>query len=144
MRVTSAVFSRITRSSDSFVRVGVLYRRDMGTGLDNWEQVAEMRAACRELTFGDEQGRENEVWLDYNADLVSFGTGTFVVHARLRAFAVARSSDASRSSYLEPDAQLAWEEEQRRRRAESQKNMVAGMPAMVSTTIAHFHFLSVT
>lgn len=46
----------------------------MGIGLDNWEQVAEMRAACRELTFGDEQGRENEVWLDYNADLVSRGS----------------------------------------------------------------------
>ena len=30
-----------------------------------------MRAACRELKFGDEEGRENEIWLDYNADLVS-------------------------------------------------------------------------
>lgn len=84
-------FSHITISSDSFVRLGVLYRRDMGIGLDNWEQVAEMRAACRELTFGDEQGRENEVWLDYNADLVSRGTGSFVMHARLRVVAVARS-----------------------------------------------------
>ena len=52
----------------------------MGVGLDNWEQVADMRAACRELTFGDEHGRENEVWLDYNADLVSRGIHTFALH----------------------------------------------------------------
>ena len=41
-------------------------RRDMGVGLDNWEQVAEMRAACRELKFGDEEGRENEIWMPVN------------------------------------------------------------------------------
>ncbi len=61
----------------------------MGIGLDNWEQVAEMRAACRELTFGDEQGRENEVWLDYNADLVSRGSDVFALCVYFRVAAAA-------------------------------------------------------
>ena len=52
-----------------------------------------MRAACRELQFGDED--LNEVWLDYNADL------------------------------------LAWEEEQKRRRTESQKTAKTATPVMV-------------
>ena len=71
MRVTSARCFRGPVPTLRFIRLDVMFCRDMGIGLDNWEQVAEMRAACRELTFGDEQGRENEVWLDYNADLVS-------------------------------------------------------------------------
>lgn len=55
-----------------------------------------MRSACRDVQFGDEDGRDlNQVWLDYNADL------------------------------------LAWEEEQKRRRAESQKTAKAAIPVMV-------------
>ena len=51
----------------------------------------------------------------------------------------------SRCSAISNDAlpiqrQLAWEEEQRRRRAQNKEKLAQAMPAMVSNTIGHFHF----
>ena len=40
--------------------------------VDNWQQVAEMRTACRDLKFSNEEGNEDEVWLDYNQDLLAW------------------------------------------------------------------------
>lgn len=99
----------------------------MGVGLDNWEQVAEMRAACRELTFADEEGRENEVWLDYNADLVSRSSDVCTYD-----FSIATVHLSDTVAYVGPNIQLAWEEEQRRRRAESKEKLKATHPVMVN------------
>jgi CRP-like cAMP-binding protein len=42
------------------------------TGLVNWEEVADARGQVRSVSFGDEQGVENAVWIDYNADLLAW------------------------------------------------------------------------
>ena len=42
------------------------------SGLVNWEEVADARGQVRSVSFADEQGVENEVWMDYNADILAW------------------------------------------------------------------------